>query len=301
MTTTYHADTYTLVGRRGPMGQPSWSDPADPLRGLGSVVAAAGPGVHRAEPPPSPAPPPPPTPPAAPGSSWGSGSGSGGSDPAVGIRHQVVDRLVSMSARQAEHAWRRRRDRPVGPHAVAFLYLDRTGETDLFHVKAATRMVDDGPDVRDLPGLLDRLATLARDRYASTPGGFDPKVHMTNRHDRASGQAQYIGVGVSTLDTPTGSWEQVQGTARDAADVPGRCYVILSDGTVMLIDRQPQRSGFGAVHVHSTHSLGPPSGLPSRSWALYEYVVQMRAPMPVWDRLYELHMVTYRQPVRPML
>src|SRR5262245_48528278 len=45
----------------------------------------------------------------------------------AGIRHEVVHRLVGMNLRHAIHAWSVRRDRPVAPWAVGFLYAYPTG------------------------------------------------------------------------------------------------------------------------------------------------------------------------------
>src|SRR5262249_25091269 len=148
------------------------------------------------------------------------------------------------------HAWRHRRDRPVAPHALGFLYADPIPPAEdgrrYYHVVAATRMVNDDPAVRDLPALLYRLAALARERYLPTPGGFDPAVHMTTHQDEPSGAARYIGLGVSTLDTPAGTWDDVQASAGGADEVPGRCYALLCDGTAILADRGG-RDSFGAV------------------------------------------------------
>src|SRR5690349_21257281 len=78
------------------------------------------------------------------------------------IRNRVIDRMIRMSVRHGAHAWRHRRDRPVGPHAVAFLYADPVPkdtpqDRQFFDVAAATRMVGEHPDVADLPRLLYRL------------------------------------------------------------------------------------------------------------------------------------------------
>jgi hypothetical protein len=236
----------------------------------------------------------------------GAQGGPVGFDPvASSIRSQVVDRLVRMSIRHGGHAWRCRRDRPVAPHAIGFFYADpaRVGADgrQFFTVVAATRMVNDEPGVRDLPRLLYRLAALARDRYLPTPGGFDPATQMTTHQDRSSGVAQYIGLGVSTLDTPAGSWDEVQATAADQRDIPGRCYALLLDHTAILVDRGAARETFGAVAVRSTGDLNVAPGVPDRMWIHHPNVASMPAPADVWERMYELHALTLHQPRRPTL
>ena len=220
------------------------------------------------------------------------------------VRNQVVVRLVRMNLRHAAHAWEHRRDRPVAPHAVCFLYVDRRpaeAQGEFLEVVAATRMFNDDPTVQDLPRLLHRLTVLARDRYAGTPGGFDPAVQMTGHHDQSSGAATYIGLGVSTLDTPAGGWAQMQQAATGPEDIAGRCLALLTDHTAMVLDRGASRDAFGAVSVHSTTDLNVAPGLAGRAWIHHRDVSTMPASADVWDRLHELHMVTVNQPHRPTL
>ena len=95
------------------------------------------------------------------------------------------------------------------------------GQTIFHKVVAASRIVPDTADVRELPTLLFRLARLARERYLPTPGGFDPAVQMAVYSDDTTGNAEYVGVGVSTLDTVESRWEQACAKANDTdAAVP---------------------------------------------------------------------------------
>jgi len=225
---------------------------------------------------------------------------------ASSVRNQAVDRLVRMSVRHAAHAWRHRRDRPVAPNAIAFLYADPvpipdSQQVQYFKVVAATRMVNDDPAVRDLPRLLYRLTTLARERYLPTPGGFDPATHMTNHHDPASGSAQYIGLAMSTLDTPAGSWDDAQNTAVGTEDLPGRGYALLVDHTAILVDRAATREAYGTISIHSTGDLNVAWGMAGRMWIRHPDVSSMPAPPDVWERMYELHALTLNQPHRPTL
>jgi hypothetical protein len=212
--------------------------------------------------------------------------------------------MVRMSAHHAAHAWRHRRDRPVAPHALGFLYADPIPPAEdgwqFFTVVAATRMVNDDPAVRDLPQLLYRLTALARERYLPTPGGFDPAVHMTTHQDKPSGPAQYIGLGVSTLDTPAGMWDDVRARAAGTDEVPGRCYALLLDGTAILADRGA-RNSFDTVSVRCTADLNVAPGLAGRRWIHDPDVSTMPAPIDVWERMYDLHTLTLHQPRRPYL
>ena len=95
------------------------------------------------------------------------------------IRNLVVDRMLRMNARHATHAWLQRRVQPVGPHGLAFVYSDPAPDGPYHRVAAATRLVADADDVRDLARLIYRLTSLAHERYAGEPGGFDPRTETT--------------------------------------------------------------------------------------------------------------------------
>jgi hypothetical protein len=65
---------------------------------------------------------------------------------------------------------------------------------------------------------------------------------------------RYIGLGISTLDTLSGTWRDRCQTATGPLDVPGRCLVLLTDATMLLLDRRSERE-FGAFHIHCNHDL----------------------------------------------
>jgi hypothetical protein len=213
------------------------------------------------------------------------------------IRNLVIDRLLRMNARHATHAWLQRRARPVGPHGLAFLYADRVFPDQHAEVAAATRLVDDGDDVRDLPRLLYRLTTLARERYLPA-GGFDPRATLANRTDPMSAAATYIGLGVSSLDTFEASWTQNQSAAVGPLDLPGRCFVLLTDGTMVLLERGGQ-DVFGEVQVQSTHELNVEPGIASRRWKRRADLHTMGGTGEIWRRLYDLHELAARMWLNP--
>jgi hypothetical protein len=213
----------------------------------------------------------------------------------VQVRDQAISRMLRMNARHATYGWEQRRQRPVAPHAVAFLYADplhAEGPDAVligYQVVAATRMVNAAPEVRDAAKLLHRLTTLATERYVPAPGGFDPVAQLSNNHDRSSGRAIYIGLGVSTLDTRSESWEQVQASVSGPMDIGGRCLLVLSDQTTALIERGSS-SSFGRVDIRCTHSLNDNSNLAIRPWMPQPPSEPMPDTDPeVWTQMRALH------------
>lgn len=227
---------------------------------------------------------------------------------AISIRNQVIDRLVNFNINHVNIAWQPRSG-PVCPHALAFLFADPhdlehpgTGETHrTWQVAAATLVVPDTPDVRDAGDLIYRLTRLANERYVPSPGGFDPKTHMSVHHDPTSGTAQYIGVALSTLDTLEQSWEQACQQAQDVDDLGGRTLALLADHTALLVDRGPARRARGDLGIHCTGQLNYHGDLTPRLWTHHPSVATMPAEREVWELLHKLHMLTYHQPIRPTL
>jgi hypothetical protein len=166
----------------------------------------------------------------------------------------------------------------------------------LLRMNARTRLVNDAGDIRALPRLLFRLADLARDRYAGTRG-FDPRDVLANRQDAMGPHATYIGVGVSSLDSASGTWEQIQQSASGPSDVPGRCFVLLGDGTHVLVDRGNQ-DAYGEVRLASTHDFNLEYGLASRRWVWRPDLATSSGTAEVWPRLAELHQLIVGQSPR---
>jgi len=234
-------------------------------------------------------------------SAWGATEAH---DPvAADIRNSVIGRLQKMNAMQGQYAWDRRTSaKPLGPHALAFLYRDPVsprgelasrgelathGARPAYAVALATRLFSDGDDVRDLGWLLHRLAGLARDRNQAS-GDFDPRDQMADRTDEMSAAAEYIGLAVSTLDTPAGTWDQVRASAAGPLDVAGRCLALLTDGTHIVLDRGGHRS-FGAVRIRSSHDLNMVPGNPIRPWSWQRDLPTQDGLAPIWSRMAELH------------
>ena len=230
---------------------------------------------------------------------------------AVLMRNEAIDRLVKLNVNHATLAWNGQGG-PVCPHAIAFLYLEQPPRSDAVmtadpaqalwrRVLAASRVVPDTPDVRGVPTLLYRLARLARERYLPAPGGFDPAVHMSIYRDDASGQAEYVGVGVSTLDSLDRPWEQQRREALDLDDIGGRVFALLHDGTAIVVDRAAARTGHGELGIHATRELNLRSNFTRRMWIRHGDISTMPTAREVWEQMYELHHVIYQQNPRPTL
>jgi hypothetical protein len=164
----------------------------------------------------------------------------------VDVRNAALLRMREMNSRHGMHAFDERRGADaLGPHAIAFLWVDTEqdhAQSSRIVVRAATRLFRDDEEVRHLPTLMNTLSRIAHSYIER--GGFDPRLTMVHRRDKMSQHARYVGVGVSSLDTIVGQWTDIQEHARSAMEICGRSYVHLVDDTRMILDRGGQ---FGAV------------------------------------------------------
>jgi hypothetical protein len=210
-------------------------------------------------------------------------------DPAAAdLRSQVVRRIRFMNFRHTEHAWERRYRDPIGPHALAFLFAEQArGRPPRYTLKTATRLFLDGPEVADLPRLLYDLAEVVRRHRRGGP--YDPRA-LADRIEEMSPQAAYIGVAVSSLDTPAGYWAHVRQQVSGSIDVPGRCYALLSDGTMLLMDRGGQ-SRFGHFEVRASESLDEVPGESLQRWTFDGTLRELVDPAtaPIWHQMRLLH------------
>jgi len=204
---------------------------------------------------------------------------------AAEIRNLVVDRLSQMNAQHALNAWEHRRKTPIGPHALAFFYLDvvETSGPARYVTPAAARLFLDGEDVAFLPELLYKMVGIGRRRLARGDD-FDPLTAMARRQDEMSSRVQYIGVGVSSLETPSMTWAEVQQKAFGPLDIPGRGVALLTDGTRLVLERGDH--AHGPMLVRSSHQLDLVPGIPSRRWTWLRDQVEPNSA-DYW--LHELH------------
>ncbi|MFC7483049.1 hypothetical protein ACFQX7_27850 [Luedemannella flava] len=153
---------------------------------------------------------------------------------AIDVRNQVVERMRWMNLRHAHHAWEQRYRDPLAPYGLALLFVQpdpiRRGR---LLVKAATKLWLHGPETEHLPRLLFGLNNLVVDRMRE--GVFDLRTELTNRVDNGmDDDAYYVGIGLSSLDTHTGVWEQAQRRVEDVAEVPGTVAMVLTDQTTIV-------------------------------------------------------------------
>jgi hypothetical protein len=214
------------------------------------------------------------------------------------LRAQVVDRLRLMNALHTQHAWYRRHSQPIGPHGLAFFYAEPgQREPVRFTLRTATRLFLDGPDVSDAPRLLYEICGIAAG-YAQQ-GRIDPRTQMADRCEPMAASATFVGVGLSTLDTHSGSWAQVRGQASGPLDIPGRGLAVLADETRVLIDRRG-RDEYSAFHVQATHSLDVVPGQPALRWRWNPDLAERSdaAIRDVWHFLAHLGAVIHEAGVR---
>ncbi len=218
------------------------------------------------------------------------------------LRNQAIDRLHGMNWRHAAHAWQVRRDRPVAPWGVAFLYARplpaEPGWPRYCAVAGATRMVNEDRDIAEPAQLLFRLVGLARHRYLAKTGVFDPTVMATFK-DRISVPATYLGVGLSCLGDTMTAWEELR--RGDSDDIPGECFGLLRDGTALYFHRAARRD-LGKLRVHSTGDLSlQPGGGVFGACTYHDRYESMPGPADVWEQLHALHTVAVSQPQLPVL
>lgn len=224
------------------------------------------------------------------------GSGRLDERAAMDVRNQVANRMARMSVRHATQAWRLRLSHPIAPYGVAMVFVQPDGHrAGCLAVRAATKLWLEGPETAHLPRLLFDFGERIGAGMLEQP--YDIRTAVANRCDAGMApESFYVGVGVSTLDTHTGLWEQVR--RRDEGgvpDVPGRVLVVLSDGTTMVGERRGVRE-FNTYRIRSTHSLGRPpgDGMDPWMWATPEELRADGATGEVLGRLEVLNLVLWQ-------
>jgi hypothetical protein len=173
---------------------------------------------------------------------------------AAELRADVARRLTFMNDNHARHAWDLRRRDPLSAHGLALCYAEPVAGIG-YTLRVATRLVAGNDEWPRLPMLLRELVGVATRRGGED--GFDPRTHMATRCEATSAHAFYVGVGVSSLDTPAGEWDDVVDRVTGPSEIPGRCYAVLADTTLIQVDRLAD-DDLGVVNVRAT-SL--PNGL----------------------------------------
>jgi hypothetical protein len=232
---------------------------------------------------------------------------------AADVRVQAIEDLRETNVLHARSAWEWRRSKPLSPFGISFLYIQadqRQGRRGRWHLTSAAKIWLAGPETAQLPQLLfdfkesiEREAAKAREERRRE--GFDVRNVATDVHEAMADGAEYVGLGVSSLDTTSGTWDQARSSARAETDIPGSIRIILTDGTNMVVERR-SRKDFYALQIHSTMSLEIASGHSSYPWTriteqdlradpyharpldlmgkLHETVYQLSLTNPPWRR-----------------
>ena len=220
----------------------------------------------------------------------------------AGVRSEVVHRLVGMNLRHSMRAWTMRRDRPVAPWAVGFLYAYPTGTVyegvALYRVVAATRLVDHDDELPGPAHLLDRLADVADQRSRDEHGWFDP-TRMCTYRDSVPEAATYLGAALSCLGTAAEPWDTLR--QGDSDDIPGHGYALLTDDTALMFTRTTRRH-LRRVTIYTTTPVGYQDHRSDRQWRAHDTVHSIpNTDLDVWDQLYRLHVLAGRQRPQPTL
>lgn len=156
------------------------------------------------------------------------------------LKWQVFHRLWRMNVNHAAQAWQHRYRNPLAPYALAYLFTQPTEVTTVNSqnttVLAATRLWKAGPESQQPLPLLSALTSQARSRDPRMP--WDLRQEIANRSDDGmADDAVYLGLGLSSLDTHTGTWAQVCQHTTVERDIPGT-ILCLSTGSADPTDQQ---------------------------------------------------------------
>jgi hypothetical protein len=169
------------------------------------------------------------------------------------LRQQAVQRMRYMSIQHAMHAWEHRYSDPIAPYGLAFLYAQPAPQEGWLSLTAATELWLAGPEAGDLPRLLFDLNNAVAQELSKPD--FDLRRDLANRVDEKMAEdAWYVGLGVSSLDTYSGTWEQACANVDRYVDVPAQIRLTMTDTTIILCDRRGL-SDFNTLTVHSTQAL----------------------------------------------
>ena len=177
-----------------------------------------------------------------------------GRDESVDVRCNAIVRMREANLGHAELAWQRRRARPLSPYALGLLYTyPDTRRRGRHSVAAATRVWKQGPESESMAHLLYNYHLYLQ--QLGSDGLLDVRTQMTYVDAMPDGAA-YTGIGLSSLDTHTGTWQQVLRTAEYVDDVPGRIFMIMSGGVepgeVLIVCSRRGRAEFDTFNVQST-------------------------------------------------
>lgn len=178
------------------------------------------------------------------------------------VRGQIAERLIRMNTSHALAAADRLGTKTaIGPHSLALFSVD-AAPGRYARLSTATRLVLDGEDAENLPDLLADLAARAQEKIAEGRAlgqRWDPRTPLTGlvlRSEEITENMTYLGVGISTLDTPEAPWSRLKLgiSSADGLHLRGQGFIYLVDGTAVHIVRRAQMSA-GHHEITSTRRI----------------------------------------------
>jgi hypothetical protein len=211
------------------------------------------------------------------------------------MRGQIVDRMIRINTSHALQAADRVGTRlAVGPHCLALFSID-TVPGRYQRLSTATRLILDGEDAENLPDLLRDLTARAREKAAEAHARgehWEPRAPMTGlvlRSEEFNESTPYIGLGVSTLDTPEVPWSQARQniSGADGLHLRGQGMIYLHDGTAMHVLRRAQMAS-GQHEITANYRVD--SQYPTRR---DEHLIERAAHQgdETWELMRNLHEV----------
>lgn len=211
------------------------------------------------------------------------------------VRGQITERMIRMNTSHALAAADRLGTKTaIGPHSLA-LFSVEVAPGRYPRLSTATRLVLDGEDAENLPDLLADLTARAHEKIneARTQNRrWDPRTPLTGlvlRSEEISEETAYLGLGVSTLDTPELPWSRIKLgiSSADGLHLRGQGFIYLRDGTVVHIVRRAQMS---SGHHEITSNRRIDSQYPSRR---DDYLMEKAEQQGerTWDLMRQLHEV----------
>ncbi|MFE7869467.1 hypothetical protein ACFUYE_03870 [Micromonospora humida] len=189
------------------------------------------------------------------------------------LRQQIVYRAKRLNTGHMIEADQRYRQRDaLGPHGVMLFFVsDAPAQPHGYQLHTAYRLWLASPESQHLPRLLADLTDVVTDSITRAGAAgrrwhpLGPHGSMVNGGDMTlPAGAVYVGAGVTTLDSDQGRWQQLARTLRSSGDdrrrsvfdLKGQCFVLLTDGTALHVDRDPH-APIGADGVRCTKPLDP--------------------------------------------
>jgi hypothetical protein len=211
------------------------------------------------------------------------------------MRGQIVDRMIRINTSHALQAADRLGTKlAVGPHCLALFSID-TVPGRYQRLSTATRLILDVEDADDLPDLLRDLTLRAREKAGEAHARgerWEPRAPVSGlvlRSEEFSESTPYIGLGISTLDTPEVPWSRARQsiTGADGLHLRGQGLIYLHDGTAMHLLRRAQMAS-GQHEITATHRVD--SQYPTRR---DEHLIERAAQQGDlnWQLMRDLHEV----------